>query len=472
MRIGNTELAFRPDRETIVHGTEDPKVRVLFSIAPAEGQAIPRSPVTVVVLLDCSGTVRRFGMGPEEAKRWIEIARERSELRVADSDQRRMYLLRGQTLEEARASSTCPLSVAAAALEEVAAELRDNDVCCLVGFATRAGCLYDGRKGVGRQSLRDVLADIQRDPSSPGLGDLTRMEEGARIASALIRSEPGAKRVRRLVIITDGIVEDQVESLRQLEEIRNEGVAVTTIGVGQEFDEEFLSRIADWTGGSYHYAAQAEDLERGLGEEFGSLHIVGGIALRVSARGLTGAVVNSVVQLVPQIRMFEEIRLRDDWFEVEVGDVVGSAGASFVAELSLPWLATGKHAVGELELEWRDPESQGPQKSSYVVIVECLPADRPAPEVDAEIEDMAMRLQVYRAERAAQWAQVSGRPGLSTVRLREASQILNRLGEHDLAERFEQQATDVEKKTVDSDRTKKLKDWVRRLGQRGTDQAE
>jgi hypothetical protein len=298
------------------------------------------------------------------------------------------------------------------------------------------------------------------------------MEEGARLAASLLKSEPSAKRTRRLVVITDGIVHDQVESIRELEQIRNEGIAVTTIGVGPEFDEEFLSRIADWTGGSYHYAPKPEDIESRLQEDFGTFHSVAGRELTVSARGLEGAVVMSVTQLTPQMRMFEEIRLQGDWFQVEVGDISGTLGVSFMAEFSLPWMMVGKHSVGELRLEWRNPESGEAQESGHVVQLECLPPTAEAPAVDPETDEMFTRLQVYRAERAAQWAQEGGRPGLSTVRLREASQILNRLGERELAERFGRQASDIEAEELNSDRTKTMKDWVRRLGQRRSDATE
>jgi Ca-activated chloride channel family protein len=362
--------------------------------------------------------------------------------------------------------------VAASALEKMAAELHDSDVCCLVGFATRAGTLHDGRRRLRRQSLQDVLHRIQEDPASPGLGDDTRMQEATRIAATMLKGDPSARRVRRLIVITDGIIQDDVDTLRELEEIRNEKIGVTTIGVGQEFNEEFLTRVADWTGGTYHYARTAEEIEKRLAEDFGVFQSIAGTDLTVSARGLEGAVVTAVTQLTPQTRMFEEVRLRDDWYQVEVGDVYGGTGLGLMSEFSLPWLSTGKHTVGEIQLEWRDPETRATTKGGHLVHVDCLAPNSPGPAVDPEVEGMFFRLQVYRAERHAQWAQESGRPGAATVRLREASTILRHLGEPELAERFEQQAADIEAEHPDSDRTKTLKDWVRRLAQRKEEERE
>lgn len=472
MRLGSLDVEFRCDRSAIVQGAEDLAVRLLLSLRPASTQPVHRLPSTLVLLLDCSGTMRRFDLTEEEAKHWVEVARDRSELLVAGADRQTVYRFKGQTLEDVRASATCPLQIAASALAKALANLRDNDVCCLVGFAAEARILHDGRRRAQASSVVDVLRSIERDPSAVSLGDSTRMQSGILLAAKLLRSDPSAQRLRRLVIITDGLIEDKPDSLRALEEIHREGIAISTVGVGPEFDEEFLSRIADWTSGSYHFAPDVEEVEHRLAEDLDALRTVAATQLTVSARGLSGAVVKSVSQLTPQMRMFEEIRLKDDWFQVDVGEISGPEGMILMGEFSLPWLPEGRQEVGEIELEWRDPETGETQKTGHVVRVDCLPPTASVPGVDSEVEEMFMRLEVYRAERAAQWAAEGGRPGLSTVRLREASRILHRLGENNLAERFERQASDVEDEQVDPGRTKTMKDWVRRLGRRQSDQQD
>jgi Ca-activated chloride channel family protein len=459
------EVGFTQDRRAVVQGSENPCVSALVSLEAPSGQPVPRPPVTVAVLLDCSGTVRRLLLDAEETKQWVDVARKRSELRRTETDQRVGYEFTGQTLAEVREAASCPLSLAASALQTCIEGLRDNDAFSLVGFATRSATLYDGRRRLQRQSLQSVLRAIEERPATPGLGDGTKLAEAARLAVDLLKSDPTQKRVRRLVVITDGIIEDEAESLQVLEEIRQEGIAISAIGVGQEFDEEYLARLADWTGGSYHYAANARDLEEKLDEVFGTFRSIAARRLRVAARGVSGAVVNAITQIRPQMRMFEEICLRDDWFQVEVGDVSGMAGGRLIGEFALPWLSPGRHFIGELELDWIDPETEEPQQQRHRLQVECLEPGAPSPTTNSEVEQALLQLDIYRKERAAQWAGEGGRAGLSTVRLREASQLLARLGESEMAARFEQQAGDVEGGKKSSDRTKTIKDWVRRLSE-------
>src|SRR5690606_30358304 len=101
------------------------------------------------------------------------------------------------------------------------------------------------------------------------------------------------------------------------------------------------------------------------------------------------------------------------------------------------------------------------QTAYQEVYVECVATGSQIPPLDSEVDEMVIRLEVYRAERAAQWAQEGGRRGLSTVRLREASKLLRRLGEGEIATEFERQAEDVERDELHSDHTKMVKDWVR-----------
>ncbi|MBN1459252.1 MAG: VWA domain-containing protein [Armatimonadetes bacterium] len=463
MPESSLEVGFTQDRRAVIQGSESPCVSVLLSLEATLGQPAPRPPVSVTVLLDCSGTVRRLLLDEEETRRWIDVARERSEIRRTETDQRAGYEFTGQTLAEARDAARCPLSLAASALQTCVEGLRENDVFCLVGFATRSATLYDGRRRLQRQPLQAILRAIEEKPSTPGLGDGTKLAEGAQLAVEFLKSDPTKKRVRRLILITDGIVEDEAESLQILEQIRREGIAISAIGVGQEFDEEYLARLADWTGGSYYYAANAKDLEDKLDEEFGTFRTVAARGVRVSARGLEGAVVNSITQIRPQMRMFEEICLRDDWFQVEVGDISGSTGARLIGEFALPWLSLGRHFIGELQLDWTDPATEEPQQQQQRLEIECVEPAAPPPTTNSEVEQALLQLEIYRKERAAQWAAEGGRAGLSTVRLREASQLLTRLGKKQMAAQFEEQAEEIKSGKTDSDQTKMIKDWVRRL---------
>ena len=67
--------------------------------------------------------------------------------------------------------------------------------------------------------------------------------------------QPGS--IDRLVLVGDGVPNDATALPSLVEQARSSRVAVTTLGLGVEFDEDLLGRIALDTGGAYHFVDDA-----------------------------------------------------------------------------------------------------------------------------------------------------------------------------------------------------------------------
>ena len=110
-----------------------------------------------------------------------------------------------------------------------------------------------------------------------------------------------------MVVISDGIVQDADATLQAIEDIQSQGFAITTIGVGDEFDEEFLMKAADVSRGDYHYAADIGDITARLDQEMTTLETTTITDLYLAARGLDGTVIQDIFSVRPVMTMFEEI---------------------------------------------------------------------------------------------------------------------------------------------------------------------
>ncbi len=68
-----------------------------------------------------------------------------------------------------------------------------------------------------------------------------------------------AARIRRVVLLTDGLANvrilDPGELARHAGELRRRGIATTTVGVGQDFDEGLLSAMAEAGGGNFQISS-------------------------------------------------------------------------------------------------------------------------------------------------------------------------------------------------------------------------
>jgi Ca-activated chloride channel family protein len=63
--------------------------------------------------------------------------------------------------------------------------------------------------------------------------------------------------LNRVLLLTDGLanrgITDKTKLCRKVKEMKNSGVSVTTLGVGDDFDEDLLTVMAEASGGNYFF---------------------------------------------------------------------------------------------------------------------------------------------------------------------------------------------------------------------------
>lgn len=132
--------------------------------------------------------------------------------------------------------------------------------------------------------------------------------------------------VTRVLLLTDGLanhgVIDPHEIVGHAGELRRRGVSTTTIGVGEDFDEHLLGRMADEGGGHFYYVERDEQIPLAIETEVGE-------ALEVTLRGAQLRVGPAGVAMVAPLAAFPTRREGDDWV-IELGDLAS------LQELNVP----------------------------------------------------------------------------------------------------------------------------------------
>ncbi|UCH36369.1 MAG: VWA domain-containing protein [Armatimonadota bacterium] len=458
------EITITPERAPVGAASgEDRQAHLLVQLRPTAAPTA-RVPVDACFVLDCSGTMRRFQLAADEIARWADIARGRGELQMVTADRREGAIFTGRTAQELQATATKPLVVAARAVKEVVGGLSESDSASLIAFADRASVVYDGASYFDKGQMFEVINELLTDSGAFQLGDGTMMAQAVELAGKQIAKAAQAGTVSRVIIITDGIVHDPGETLQRLDNLRAQGAGITTIGIGQDFDEEYLARVADRSGGQYYYAADPSELGRHLSQELSRLQATACQDARFGIKGERDTVVVDIHQVQPAIRGFEEIVTEEGWTKVKLGELPGGEVTSLLVELGLPDLPDGQQHVATIEAAWRSTGStqlKTTQAEAIIPYQKSLTPAEPKPEIAGIID----RVAVYKAEREAQWAQQDGDVDRATRRLREATRLLKKIGDDKLAAEFERQAEDLEKGAPeDRSRTKRLKAATRRLG--------
>ena len=151
------------------------------------------------------------------------------------------------------------------------------------------------------------------------IGTGTCMAAALKLAGQSLQKNSLVLGVNRLIVISDGIVQDQEDTLLAVAAVQEQGFAITTIGVGDEFDEEFLTQVADSSRGEYHYAVTSEEITTRLTEEVASLQTVSVTDMYIAVRGLEGAVVQDMALVRPAMSLFDEIFTQDGWMRAWIG---------------------------------------------------------------------------------------------------------------------------------------------------------
>jgi Ca-activated chloride channel family protein len=243
--------------------------------------------------------------------------------------------------------------------------------------------------------------------------------------------------VNRIIVISDGIVQDKDASLKAIDEIQSQGYAITTIGLGEEFDEEFLTLAADNSRGEYYYCADSTDIIQRLNQEMVTLESTTITDLYIAVRGMEGAVVQDISLVRPAMAMFDEIHTEDGWLRARIGDVSSNAPAGVLVQIAPPLLAVGSHAILEVLLTYTDPQgysSAGTGNERTLVNANFTDNLDTLAQVNPEVQDLVDRYSVYKYEREAQRAQEKGDLDTAREKLGAATRQLRKIGEDQLAE--------------------------------------
>src|SRR5690606_13622280 len=92
--------------------------------------------------------------------------------------------------------------------------------------------------------------------------------------------------VNRVVLLSDGLANVGPSSPGELadlgQSLGRDGIAVSTIGLGLDYNEDLMTRLASASDGNHMFAERPSDLEEAFGREFGDVLAV--VAQRVNIR--------------------------------------------------------------------------------------------------------------------------------------------------------------------------------------------
>jgi Ca-activated chloride channel family protein len=214
------------------------------------------------------------------------------------------------------------LELAKEGVDLAVAQLRDADRTALVVYDDEVDIVQPLAAATPRSkaSLRLALHGVDPGGSTYLSGGWVAGCQQLAEATPVTNTDATATRIRRVILLTDGLANvgilDPGVLARHAGELRRRGIATTTVGVGQDFDEGLLSAMAEAGGGNFQYVASPEGLRAFFAHELQELFSVAATGMVVTLV-LPPAVTAELVSAFP-------VETREGALEVAIGDLPAS----------------------------------------------------------------------------------------------------------------------------------------------------
>jgi Ca-activated chloride channel homolog len=233
-------------------------------------------------------------------------------------------------------------------------------------------------------------------------GGTTNLSGGWLQGCQLVAGNVADGQINRVLLLTDGLANQGVTDPVRLETMarqkRAEGITTTTMGVGMDFNEDLLTRMASEGGGAFYFIDNPDQAPHIFAEELKDLLSVVGQ--------------NLVITLIPSrdVRMVRQLNAypTEDvpgGTAFRLGDLFAEEVKSVVLELSIPALEDlGEVEVARLKFEYDElgEDSVTHRELELPVMVNTVPEDEFAEqEPDAEVVKTALLLEAARAREQA-----------------------------------------------------------------------
>lgn len=214
-------LKLEPDRDVVLKGSAQEVVIKIDLEAASKPKKTKRTPLNLAVVLDRSGSMT------------------------------------GAKLEQAKQAATLLVD-----------RLSSDDAFSMITYSDSSQVLVSARRVEDKSSLRRSISRIEASGS-------TALYAGVKSGASQLKEYLSDRRINRVILLSDGLANvgpSSTAELRRLgHELAADGIAVTTIGLGDDYNEDLMAGLAEASDANYYYVRDTEKLPQIFAKELGEL---------------------------------------------------------------------------------------------------------------------------------------------------------------------------------------------------------
>ncbi len=302
-------------------------------------------------------------------------------------------------------------------------------------------------------------------------GGGTEMSRGMREGLKELRSQMDPSRISRMLLLTDGETFGDEDTCRQLAaEAGQEHIAITALGLGEDWNEKLLDDIADASVGGSDFIPDGnpEKILTTFQRQVRTAQATVVQNAQMILRLVRGVMPRAVWRVTPMINKLDHRALSDRDVQVTLGDMDREQGQSVLVEMLIPPRQPGAYRIAQAEVNY-DVAATGAtsEKAKTDIILNFTSDPSQAMQINPYVMNIVEKVTAHKLQtRALDEAAVGNIVG-ATQKLRAAATRLLDLGEQDLAQTAMDEAERLEQgENLSSRGTKKLRYETRKLTQK------
>src|SRR5580693_4385111 len=218
------------------------------------------------------------------------------------------------------------------AVKFLADNLTSDDKVSIVAFADRAKVLITPEAARDKSAVKRAIDDIDL----LDIGGGTQMALGMRAAIDEVKKNLSPDRLNRVLVLTDGQTYEETACIELANQNRDQ-MSFSSMGVGVEFNEKLLMRIAQDSHGNYHFIGNPADIPGIFEDELAGLRAVSVRNGRIEVTLAQGVQVREAFRASPEIYSLGAPLVGEDRkVTYEIGDLEAGLPGSVLLTLVLP----------------------------------------------------------------------------------------------------------------------------------------
>jgi Ca-activated chloride channel homolog len=337
--------------------------------------------------------------------------------------------------------------------------LKDNDRVSVTVFDDQVETLIPNQPLKDREEVKSRLGSI-----IPRGG--TQISDGLKAGLAEAVKGFSRDRVNRILLLTDGQTwDDEAACLALADKAGRQGIAVTSIGIGEEWNEKLLLQLAERSHGDSHWIRNPIAILDTFRQEVEGMQSIAAVNLRVTARMSPGVRPVKAYATMPMISDVSTKTVNGQNITADLGSLDSRRGQTMLIEARVPSRKAGRFRLGQVEVTYDVPSrgvrGQSVKADLFVTFTDDAAA---AAKVNAEVMNLVEKVSAFKLQTRALTEVEAGNIAAATQKLQSAATVLLNLGEDELAEAAENEILSLKRTgALTAAGTKKLEYGTRKL---------